>query len=549
MKCFANTIKSRRERLLSLALRKLPKTAVQSLNLDSSRLLDADAYILASMLKDNGIKLPACLEPGKITVFHSFHINCSRGGLQLANILYETGFQEIDALDDQGMTPLQRLAGDNHKSGSGSSTPRVLAMQWLIEHGADINKSFGLDSGPLIFYLASTYSTTNTAMGEDDFTSWVWSYDCALDPLSSDGRGSPEANCSLTIDSTRTNDLAACVADGSDDGDEEEELSLSANDQEDDFSDVSSAYDDDTGEESSDSGTTERCHRRDLLSMVSKLSDTLNDTCKCYCSINGCLPVHMFPVLSQGSVKTWGQIQDDLFFWIEDCGISDNQARSYINAACRLEIFERLAMVHTCCRRNVSYKLATMSQETRKKVQAEDIISTEQLELIMDAFTRAMESRAAWSLWEFWKWWWKITDFILPPLLPWERGLRYCRPNRPIPRALTLHLLDISAHRFQRSLEIAGYKDESFTDIVQKHLAKFLNDDQQEAIHMKQLESSSSSFENIENDVDPPQTELKSRRKTKRQTSGGREVITQLVFHMAVMEEGGVLHMVIDHHE
>lgn len=194
MKHFVNAIKSRRKRLLSLALSKLSETAVRSLNLDSSQLLDTDAPTIADMLRKNGIKLPVCLNPGKTPVFHSFHMNCTQGSIQLANTLYDNGFTEIDAPDNEGLTPLQRLVGNiGYKRWWG---PDALAIRWLVEHGADVNKPFGQSRLPLIFDLASIYNIfdvgrpyqfTVTLQGGYKSIRWDWKSDSSLHQLLLEG--------------------------------------------------------------------------------------------------------------------------------------------------------------------------------------------------------------------------------------------------------------------------------------------------------------------------------------------------------------------------
>ena len=524
MKHFVNAIKSRRERLLNLALSKLSETAVRSLNLDSSRLLDTDAPTIADMLRKDGIKLPVCLIPDKTPVFHSFRISCVHGGIQLANILYETGFTEVDAPDDEGMTPLQRLV--ERSTCVRPSGPEALAIRWLVEHGADVNKSFGRNRLPLIFVITSTYSSYKISpWHEYDFIWWRWSSDNSLHQLRLEDSTGSGKRCSLGMHSTLITDPAIYFADGSDSGDERGEPKPSGCDHGHDDSNDSDNSDNDRNEESSDSGEAELNQRGDHLSTVAKHSNIINDSCECHCSTKGCLPIHKLPLLRRGSVKTWKQIQDDLFSWIEECDSLESQAGLYVEAACRLELFERLGMAHTCCERtplsqglprsSAGDKLAEMSQETRRELQAEDATSKEQLDLIMDAFKRAMKSRAAWPLWEFWQWWWKIVDVMLPPLLPWERGLQYCRPKSSIPRSLMSRLLDISANRSQRLLEMAGYKDMSFMDIIHKHLAEFLSDHQQETTHIRLPESSSYSHRNRVHGISPRKAEVSRPRKSK----------------------------------
>lgn len=506
MKYFVNAIKSRRERLLGLAFSKLTERAVQSLSLNASRLLDTDAPTVADMLRRDGIELPVCLNPEKTSVFNSFHINCAQGGIQLANILYDTGFTEIDASDDEGVTPLQRLV--SHAGIGVWLRSEALAIRWLVEHGADVNKPFGWDRVPLIFGLATTYRGHPEYIHSRCSHSfpWDWNSDSSLRKLHLEGSTALRKCCSLSMGSNLSSS-----AEGSHSGDQRGEWKPSGSDQERD------ASDDDTDEESSDSEEAEPCQRqrRDLLSVVAKHSNTLNDKCKCYCSSNGCLPIHKISVLHKGSVKTWGQIQDDLFSWIEDCDTSGSQAKLYIEAACQLELFERLEMAHTCCRRHPSYKLAEIHRETQMELQAEDTTSKEQLDLIMNAFKSAMKSRCAWPLREFWKWWWKTIDVILPPPLPWERGLRYLRPEPEVPRVLMLYLLDISADRSRRLQDMAGYKNVDFLDVIQRHLADLLSDDQQETITIRLPESSSCSQGRSVYAIGPPKAEPGKRRKSK----------------------------------
>lgn len=76
-------------------------------------------------------------------------------------------------------------------------------------------------------------------------------------------------------------------------------------------------------------------------------------------------------------------------------------------------------------------------------------------------------------------------------------------------------LLDISANRSQRLLKMAGYKDMDFFDIIQKHLAEFLSDDQQETIHIRFPESSSYSHGSRIHYINPPKAEPVRHRKSK----------------------------------
>jgi len=97
-----------------------------------------------------------------------------------------------------------------------------------------------------------------------------------------------------------------------------------------------------------------------LITEVARRDLELEDDCNCYCSVNGCFPIHMISIMAgYGSIKTWVQIQNDIFDWISDSSATYQKSRKYVAAACRLEVFSRLGMAHTCCRRNTEFCVLT----------------------------------------------------------------------------------------------------------------------------------------------------------------------------------------------
>lgn len=110
-----------------------------------------------------------------------------------------------------------------------------------------------------------------------------------------------------------------------------------------------------------------------LITEVARRDLELEDDCNCYCSVNGCFPIHMISIMAgYGSIKTWVQIQNDIFDWISDSSATYQKSHRYVAAAYRLEVFSRLGMVHTCCRRNTEFLCVDVSDDTRVELQEED---------------------------------------------------------------------------------------------------------------------------------------------------------------------------------
>lgn len=194
-------------------------------------------------------------------------------------------------------------------------------------------------------------------------------------------------------------------------------------------------------------------------------------------------------------MKSWDKIQDHLFSWMLDVGLlhSDQQlppfeaeTQRHIREYVRREIFERLGMAHTCCRYNHQtfrkYK-DPVAEETRQELQAEDAEANEQLGVFMQAFAVYMISPqvSSSSMRDIWTGWWDMVDQILPPLLPWERGKRYCETYKEPPADIVQRLHERSAERRRTALERAGYYSHEgsvdFINIVRDHMGKKLGCD------------------------------------------------------------------------
>jgi hypothetical protein len=155
----------------------------------------------------------------------------------------------------------------------------------------------------------------------------------------------------------------------------------------------------------------------------------LTDNCKCFCSSSGCLPV------PKRFIRPWKFGERDIYVkWFKACGLELDQLELYCQEVCRLEIFERLEMAHTCHRRRL-YPTSQLSKEdisepsstdeddvsepfhsTKadiREIQAEDEESHQQLKLILKAYSEHRR-RFLGTIFEFWDEWWLHIDRILP---------------------------------------------------------------------------------------------------------------------------------------
>jgi hypothetical protein len=108
-----------------------------------------------------------------------------------------------------------------------------------------------------------------------------------------------------------------------------------------------------------------------LLEYAAALFSPLEtDQCTCFCSSNGCLPLHY--ILCDDDLP-WlhGRCHDHrgyrAFSWMKSCGLEGDDEESCLEESVRLELFNRLGMVHTCC----SGK-RPMSNSERRRLQGDD---------------------------------------------------------------------------------------------------------------------------------------------------------------------------------
>jgi hypothetical protein len=147
-------------------------------------------------------------------------------------------------------------------------------------------------------------------------------------------------------------------------------------------------------------------------SIAQRLSDQVNpscaDDCRCFCSTYGCTPVRYVLVPFHGSGWASSSEIASLESWLEYTGVTIIQREGCYAEACRLEMFHRLGMAHTCCAND--YRL---SDEDRLEMQSED----SELRNVLDAYLQLykdLRKQHSGSLSSFWKAWWTIMDDFLP---------------------------------------------------------------------------------------------------------------------------------------
>ena len=117
------TITQRRERLSNLASAYLSCTQLQELSSLGNAKDDTRAHAAWKALKLVGAKLPPSLDPTNISIYKAVRSK------ELWLHLYSLGFQDVNAFDIEGYTPLMRWAHD-YKASRETGT-------LLLQHGAD----------------------------------------------------------------------------------------------------------------------------------------------------------------------------------------------------------------------------------------------------------------------------------------------------------------------------------------------------------------------------------------------------------------------------
>lgn len=178
---------------------------------------------------------------------------------------------------------------------------------------------------------------------------------------------------------------------------------------------------------------------RELIRTLSGFHDPMSvDDCDCPCSTAGCLSSKHFLCRFREDrpdyFVSFGErelLDRKLLAWMDICSLDPEQKSASVYDACRLEVFDRLGMTHTCCRatavfNNVRGYEAVVRKpfehvQGRGEIQEEESELRNQLEIIMTAFKTFRSSFSPDQTAQLLREWWLKLHDILPDLSPEER--------------------------------------------------------------------------------------------------------------------------------
>ncbi len=170
--------------------------------------------------------------------------------------------------------------------------------------------------------------------------------------------------------------------------------------------------------------------RRILRRIYELCRSAIVDPCLCYCSTYGCTPVHL---LHKRYGRDWGWRSAKFEKWACLNDFTPMQKESCSEELCRLEIFERLGMAHTCCdikpKPLACDECLVPSDEECQELREEDSNFSHTLELYMSIYRRLRREHVG-PFSNFWCDWWTAINDILPKE---DRGSHSTSSNDYVP--------------------------------------------------------------------------------------------------------------------
>ncbi|KAK3388497.1 hypothetical protein B0T20DRAFT_364503 [Sordaria brevicollis] len=234
----------------------------------------------------------------------------------------------------------------------------------------------------------------------------------------------------------------------------------------------------------------------DLVRYAAGVCNTMEtDSCVCYCSSSGCLPLHDFVMFD----RPWNEDcfgreheMNMVMSFIEACSLTDDEKTRCFAEAVRMELFFRLGLVHSC---HGNWRLTT---EERGLVREEYEELGSQLNLLITAYRGSLmafslEDEKPFSI-EFicdcmevkgygpvswgshnldrhttrllahWQHWWSLMAKILtdPNSIPLDHDERITKGDTRFAKADTMTAL---------ALKQQGYEGLDYTEVIQRHFA------------------------------------------------------------------------------
>jgi hypothetical protein len=143
-----------------------------------------------------------------------------------------------------------------------------------------------------------------------------------------------------------------------------------------------------------------------------------SDRCACYCSPDGCTPITTLHKRLSNDTQwrsTWSRKIYCLQSWLEWGDFDSVETSIAWKAFCRLEIFTRLGMAHTCCKYGYHFSnVRIVTPDEQSELQDEDTKAgfVSKLEYFMDEYTK-LEAKHIGLFDEFLASWWSYLDGVL----------------------------------------------------------------------------------------------------------------------------------------
>jgi len=203
--------------------------------------------------------------------------------------------------------------------------------------------------------------------------------------------------------------------------------------------------------------------RRILRRIYDLCRSAIVDSCLCYCSTYGCTPVQLLHKRygwdwerRSAKFEKWAYLNDFTPMQKESCG----------EELCRLEIFERLGMAHTCCYAKpkplARGECLVPSDEECHELREEDSNFSHTLELYMSIYRRLRREHVG-PFSNFWCDWWAAINDILPKE---DRGSHSTSSNDYVP--------SIGEIRLSVQSKLRNYKVEDCEDVPLDSIGIFL---------------------------------------------------------------------------
>ncbi|KAK8083956.1 hypothetical protein PG996_002737 [Apiospora saccharicola] len=187
-----------------------------------------------------------------------------------------------------------------------------------------------------------------------------------------------------------------------------------------------------------------------LIKAGSLLGFRPRDSCQCFCSRKGCSPIQSLMRREYSPKPLSFFAKQELFdLWHRCCPEILAGALNYSDF-CRVELFDRLGLRHTCCKIDESLEFLRPDRDLGKSKRTEDEFLAAKLDIMMSLYEQ-LASGYAEHFDTFWDTWWKVMGCFVPEAL----GPRAKRTGPIFSESLEECLRQIRRHTV-RSMEIAA---------------------------------------------------------------------------------------------